>query len=290
MQSLDQNRDVVVYIQSLLNEGFILPYYNIAKLLKIYHYNIAEIIFIKPKNKQERLTLHSIREIKKGVVLTIIEQSWTDYLPQVYRNDDLEAFLYGFQLSMFKYIEVIDNVEELFTPEQAPDAFIEWLASWFNMTFSDKIQLKNRRQIIYRLTSLYNAKGTKKYLIEMVSLLTDIEIEIEERAILDNFSMINKNLSFVVSIKQEPNYPNDYEKSLVHQIVKEIIESEKPIFTNALFDDSFMLNTLKPTIITTPIIEEKETLYRQNSSEEEKSQEDDKEKNQDKKSGYEDFF
>jgi len=287
MQNLDKNKDIVVYIQSLLKEGFTLPYYNISKLLKIYHYSIAEITFVKPIKKEQRLTIHSIEEHKEGVVLKVIEESWANYLPQVYRNDDLEAFLYGFQLSMFKYIEVIDNVEELFTPEQAPDEFIEWLASWFNMTFSNKIKLKNRRQIIYKLTSLYNAKGTKKYLIEMVLLLTDIEIEIEERALLDNFSMINKNLSFIVSIKKEPDYPNHYEKSLVHQIVKDIIESEKPIFTNALFDDSFILNSVKSTIINKPIIEEKETLYTQNNIEEENKEE---ENNQEKKSGYEDFF
>jgi phage tail-like protein len=294
MKALQKNDDVVVYIQSLLNEGFSLPYYNIAHLLKTYNYAIADILFIKPTKKQPRLTIHSIKEAEEGVNLSVYEESWCNYLPLVLKNDTLEEFLYGFQLLMFKHIEVIDNVENLFTPEKTPEAFVEWLASWFNIAFSDKIKLKNRRKVIYRLTELYNAKGTKYYLKEMVMLLTDIEIDIKERELLDTFSSSNnKNLSFVVSIMKEPPYTDNVEKNLMHQIVKNIIDSEKPIFTTALFDNSFELNTLqsirsKPekkehNIHQEPIIKEQEISYKEN---EEKQKEDDS----DKKTGYDDFF
>lgn len=286
MLSLKETDDVVVYIQSLLKENFTLPYYNISKLLKTYNYKVSEIIFIKPSKKQKRLTVHSIQETKKGINLTVFEESWSNYLPAIYRNEDLEAFIYGFQLSMFKYTEVIDNVEELFTPEHTPSEFVEWLASWYNIAFSNKIKLKNRRRIIYKLTELYNAKGTKYYLSEMVFLLTDIEIEIKEREVLDNFSMLNKNLSFVITIKKEPLYKDDSEKSLIHQIVKNIIENEKPIFTNALFDNSFIMNYIEPTL-STPIIEEKEVLYSKNNDTKEK---DFKDKKKDSNSDYDDFF
>ena len=285
MKALQKDDDVVVYIQSLLNEGFSLPYYNIAHLLKTYNYSVADIIFIKPTKKQPRLTIHSIKETKEGVNLSVFEESWSNYLPLVLKNDTLEEFLYGFQLLMFKHIEVIDNIETLFTPEKTPEAFVEWLASWFNIAFSDKIKLKNRRKVIYRLTELYNAKGTKYYLKEMVFLLTDIEIDIKEREVLDTFSSSNKNLSFVVTIIKEPPYTDNVEKNVMHQIVKNIIDSEKPIFTTALFDNSFELNTLQ-SIPSTPekkelnidqeaIIKEQETSYKEN---------------KDKKSGYDDFF
>lgn len=296
MRALQKNDDIIVYIQSLLNEGFSLPYYNIAHLLHTYNYSIADIHFIKPNSKQPRLTIHSIRETKEGVNLIIYEESWSNHLPLVLKNETLEAFLYGFQLSMFKQIEIIDNIETLFTPEKTPEAFVEWIASWFNIAFSDKIKLKNRRKIIYKLTELYNAKGTKFYLKEMVLLLTDITIEIKERAVLDNFSTSNKNLSFVVTIMKEPPYVDHLEKNLMHQIVKNIIESEKPIFTNALFDDSFELNKIKilnnkksnkeSITIHEPIIKEKEVIYKEN-TQENKEEEDEKD---DKKSGYDDFF
>ena len=285
MKALQKDDDVVVYIQSLLNEGFSLPYYNIAHLLKTYNYPIADITFLKPTKKQPRLTIHSIKETKEGVNLSVFEESWSNYLPLVLKNDTLEEFLYGFQLLMFKHIEVIDNIETLFTPEKTPEAFVEWLASWFNIAFSDKIKLKNRRKVIYRLTELYNAKGTKYYLKEMVFLLTDIEIDIKERQLLDTFSSSNKNLSFVVSIMKEPPYTDNVEKNVMHQIVKNIIDNEKPIFTTALFDNSFELNTpqsirSKPekkelNINQEPIIKEQEISYKEN---------------KDKKSGYDDFF
>jgi len=306
MKALKKDDDVVVYIQSLLNEGFSLPYYNIAHLLETYHYNISEIYFAKPSRKEKRLTLKSIKEVKNGVEVTIYEESWADYLPLVYRNDTLESFLYGFQLSMFKQIAVIDNVEELFTPEKTPEPFVQWLASWFNISFSEKIKLKNRRRIIYKLTDLYNKKGTKEYLIEMVQLLTDITIDIKERELLESFSTTNKNFSFVVTIKEEPAYIDAKERNLMHQIVKNIIENEKPIFTKALFDDSFELNsatipieqtsselssTPPPTttqikeeiIVEEPIIKEKEILFKEKKSEE-------KEEKPEDKSGYDDFF
>jgi phage tail-like protein len=296
MKALQKNDDVIVYIQSLLNEGFSLPYYNISHLLHTYNYSIADIHFIKPNKKQPRLTIHSIKETKKGVNLLVYEESWSNYLPLVLKNETLEEFLYGFQLSMFKQIEVIDNIETLFTPEKTPEAFVEWIASWFNIAFSDKIKLKNRRKIIYKLTELYNAKGTKFYLKEMVLLLTDITIEIKERAVLDNFSTSNKNLSFIVTIIKEPPYVDHLEKNLMHQIVKSIIENEKPIFTNALFDDSFELNQAskksnktpfsKETItLKEPVIKEKEVIYKEKNQEEQEE-----EPKEDKKSGYDDFF
>lgn len=294
MRALQKDDDVVVYIQSLLNEGFSLPYYNIAHLLKTYNYSVADIMFIKPTKKQPRLTIQSIKETEEGVKLGVFEESWSNYLPLVLKNDTLEEFLYGFQLVMFKHIEVMDNVETLFSPEQTPEAFVGWLGSWFNIAFSDKIKLKNRRKIIYRLTELYSAKGTQYYLKEMVHLLTDIHIEIKEREVLDNFSTSNKNLSFVVSIKEEPAYEDNVEKNLMHQIVKNIIENEKPIFTTALFDSSFELNTLQnsyskaekkehtPIQHEEPIIKEQEISY--------KEQEEPNEEKKDKKSGYDDFF
>ena len=287
MRALQKNDDVVVYIQSLLNEGFSLPYYNIAHLLKTYKYPIADIRFIKPTKKQPRLTIYSIKETKEGVNLTVFEESWSNYLPLVLKNDTLEEFLYGFQLLMFKHIEVIDNIETLFTPEKTPEKFVEWLASWFNISFSEKIKLKNRRKVIYRLTELYNAKGTKYYLKEMVFLLTDIEIDIKERELLDStFSSSNKNLSFVVTIMKEPPYRDNAEKNIMHQIVKNIIDSEKPIFTTALFDNSFELNTIQSMASKPekkeldirseePIIKEQETSYKEKEN---------------KKSDYDDFF
>ncbi len=262
MQSLRKNKDVVVYIKSLLNEGMSLPYYSVAKLLKVYGYVISDIRFIEPSNRQDRLTISSIQERDDGVALVIFEKSWANYLPIVYRNETLENFLYGFQLSMFKQVEIVDKMEELFIPEKTPDDFVAWLASWFNISFSNEIKLENRRKVIYRLTELYGMKGTKKYLVEMVKLLTDIVIDIEERASFDNeYGDVNKNLSFLVTIVKEPMYHNAEEEKRLHAIVKNIIEKEKPIFTYAQFDNSFIFDKFSPISVEEVVKEKEKTIY-----------------------------
>jgi len=269
MQTLQEHSDIVVYIKSLLNEGFSLPYYNIVRLLEVYNYKIDDIKFIEPENGEENLTISSIYEKKDGVVLTIFETSWADYLPIVYKNDQLKEFLYGFQLTMFKHTQTIDRVEELFTPERTPDKLVSWLGEWFNISFSDEIKLENRKKVLYKLTNLYNLKGTKKYLIEMVKLLTDITIEIKEREIVDDDLInVNKNLSFVVTIKEEAEYKNLKEHKRMHHIVKNIIETEKPIFTYSHFDSSFKFDTYS-SIINQPIIQEQEVVYKEDKEKEE---------------------
>jgi phage tail-like protein len=286
MQTLQENSDVVVYIKSLLNEGFSLPYYNIVRLLEVYNYSLYDIKFIEPENGEENLTLSNIYEKKEGIVLTIFEKSWADYLPLVYKNTQLKEFLYGFQLTMFKHTETIDRVEELFIPEKTPDELVSWLGEWFNISFSDEIKLENRKRVLYRLTDLYNLKGTKRYLIEMVKLLTDIEIEIKEReTVEDDLITVNKNLSFVVSIKKEAEYQNLKEHKKMHHIVKNIIETEKPIFAYAHFDNSFKFD-IHQSIIEQPIIQEQEVIYKEEREEEiekeetkEKSNEDEEKQN-----------
>ena len=263
MQPLQENSDVVVYIKSLLNEGFSLPYYNIVRLLEVYNYKVDDVKFIEPENGEENLTISNIYEKKEGVLLTVFETSWADYLPLVYKNSQLKEFLYGFQLTMFKHTQTIDRVEELFIPERTPKELVSWLGEWFNISFSDEIKLENRKKVLYKLTNLYNLKGTKKYLIEMVQLLTDITIEIQEREIVDDDLInVNKNLSFLVSIKEEAEYKNLKEHKRMHHIVKNIIETEKPIFTYAHFDSSFKFDT-HSSIIEKPIIQEHEVVYKE---------------------------
>jgi len=284
MQTLQEHSDVVVYIKSLLNEGFSLPYYNIVRLLEVYNYTLYDIKFIEPQNGEENLTLSNIYEKKEGIVLTIFEKSWADYLPLVYKNSQLTEFLYGFQLTMFKHTETIDRVEELFIPEKTPDKLVSWLGEWFNISFSDEIKLENRKRVLYKLTNLYNLKGTKKYLIEMVKLLTDITIEIQEREILeDDLIMVNKNLSFVVTIKEEAEYKNLKEHKRMHHIVKNIIETEKPISTYAHFDNSFKFD-IHQSIVEQPIIQEQEVIYKEDKEEEKEKNKENNKENEERKS------
>lgn len=252
MLSLKDSPDPIIYIKSLLDEGFTLPSHNVIELLNIYNYKISNIKLIEPKNEQKRLTLSKIREEASGISLFIYEKSWADYLPAVYRNKDLSDFLYGFQLTMLKQMTTIDKIENLFTPEKTPDELVNWLGFWFNISFSNKIKIKNKRKILYKLTSLYNTKGTSKYLKEMVYLLTDTTIEIQERSSLLDHDKTECS-SFIVNIEGEPPYHSEIERQQIHQIIQKIINTEKPIFTNAYFNSSFSLINqvpIKEDIIT----------------------------------------
>lgn len=296
--TLEENgSNTVTYIQYLLSLEIQLPYKNVTQLLENNGYTISSIQFIEPNNDRQRLTLKSIKTIKKEVDLVLYEKPWSDYLPKVYRNPQLTQFLYGFQLTMFQYSHQMNHIEELFTPEQSNPEFINWLASWFNMSFSSKIALQNRRKILYKLTSLYNTKGTSYYLKEMIFLLTDVTISIKERKSLAEDES-NPNISFVVTIIEEPLYSSEKQKKETHQIIEQIIKKEKPIFTQVYFDKSFT----KSKIATInqkndePIIEEKEIIFRKEVLDKKKilkNMEDENIDNEDNpinKSGYDDFL
>ena len=56
-------------------------------------------------------------------------------------------------------------------------------------------------------------------------------------------------------------YHNAKEKKRLHAIVENIIEKEKPIFTTAYFDNSFIFDKFSPISVEEVVKEKEKTIY-----------------------------
>jgi len=248
-------KEAVLYIQDLVSKEMELPYYNVKRFLELNSVKIANINFEDTKSKRlEVLSVEPYDTSFSSVSLTISEKSWIEYLPSIYKkNDDLKRFLYGFQVTMFKQTQVVDNIDNYFIPQKSD--FLDWLASWFGVGFSQSVTSEAKRELIYKLIDLYKKRGTKDYLVEMVDIITGHKITIIERKIpefylQDDYTSenFNKNISFTVKIDQKLSEDKD-EEILIFKKIKNILDKEKPAFTQYFFDYEYIKEEVKGDVL-----------------------------------------
>lgn len=237
-----QKLSVVSYLQSLVNGELEIPYYNLKRHLELNEIGIEHIVF--ESSDEKNLTVLSVSDLNanNSVAISISEKSWIEYLPSIYKeNKELKSFLYGIQVSMFQQKELIDHIEDIFIPKKSD--FLDWLASWYGVGFSSSVQTDSKRELIYKLIELYKKRGTKEYLIEMVKILTGKSIEIRERVIPDylqkndDFMGEEYNLKITFTVKiLDNNFENEEEEKFLIKKIKNILEKEKPAFTEYYID------------------------------------------------------
>jgi len=235
--------DIVLYIDGLIKEDIKVPYYKAKRLLDIHNIDIKNIKFVSG----ESLLLKSITKNQDASVnVEISEKSWVKYLPEIYSQDKiLVEFLYGFQLLLLKQKDIVDNSERLITPEISSQ--LDWLASWFGISFNELVRDDSKRIFIYRILSLYSIRGTKKYLIEIVKIIMDIEIIIKERyipqtVIQNEYDIIHEfdiKKSFTVVIEEQLSQDKELEKRKLNML-KKLVLKEKPAFTICFFEYKYL--------------------------------------------------
>ena len=235
--------DIVLYIDGLIKEDIKVPYYKAKRLLDIHNIDIKNIKFVSG----ESLLLKSITKNQDASVnVEISEKSWVKYLPEIYSQDKiLVEFLYGFQLLLLKQKDIVDNSERLITPEISSQ--LDWLASWFGISFNELVRDDSKRIFIYRILSLYSIRGTKKYLIEIVKIIMDIEITIKERyipqtVIQNEYDIIHEfdiKKSFTVVIEKQLSQDKELEKRKLNML-KKLVLKEKPAFTICFFEYKYL--------------------------------------------------
>lgn len=240
---MNKEEDIVLYIDNLIKKGIDVPYYKAKRLLDISSLEVQNIKFVSGKS----LLVKSIaRDINGNINIVISEKSWVEYLPKIYKQDKiLVDFLYGFQLLLLKQKEIVDNSERLLTPEISEQ--LDWLASWFGISFNTLVEDDSKRNFIYKILSLYNIRGTKKYLIELVKIIMDIEIIIKERyipnSVIQNEYDINDEFdikkSFTVVIEKQFSDDKEIEK-IKFNMLKKLVLKEKPAFTICFFEYEFL--------------------------------------------------
>jgi phage tail-like protein len=109
-------------------------------------------------------------------------QSWLlNYLPGIYAGDDfLNRFLLIFEDTLRPLQLMTDNLHYYFHPLTAPSDLIPWLATWVNLVLDDNWTMEQRRHLIYTAPELYSRRGTRRGLIEYLTLYTGVVPDISE--------------------------------------------------------------------------------------------------------------
>ena len=208
----------------------------------VYLLSIAEL-----KNDQgEILESDSVR------VSVQIYGNYMKYLPEIYHGSDfLGRFLMLFESFWKPVDQQINQIDTYFDPSLTPLDFLPWLASWVGVSWDETLPEERRRKLLQHAVMLYQKRGTKSALEEILKLYTAGDVEIVEYR-STNFvigksaklggaiALGDKNLphTFLVKVKVDENEiqrmdtanPKKNQFKYAHKL-EELIEQQKPAHT-----------------------------------------------------------
>lgn len=175
----------------------------------------------------------------------LTSSNYLNYLPAIYQESSfLGTYLNAFEkilsglpdtpdrLSGYQFglVEVVNRIASYFDPDpdsqaehRAPTEFLPWLANWVALSLRQDWTEDERRRFISQIVPLYQWRGTKKGLKELLETYTNLpnSVEINEFPDLPHYfeveMTISEHLPEVLRHKEE--------------IAIEIIEQEKPAHT-----------------------------------------------------------
>jgi phage tail-like protein len=141
------------------------------------------------------------------------------YLPGIYHNDFVSRFLGIFESVITPIEWNIDNFDLFLDPDTAPDAFLPWLANWFDNDFDDTWSPERQRLLLREAGEIYARRGTRWALSRVLEIYTGCT-----PVILDTGDDLEP-YTFVVKLAMP--------ESLVDRgLVERLIDSHKPAHTN----------------------------------------------------------
>ncbi len=181
-----------------------------------------------------------------------LQGSYLNYLPEIYRQDDLMGrFLMLFE-SFWKPIDTqIRQISCYFDPDLTPEKMLPWLASWVGAYWDETLPDQRKRALLRKAVQLYQRRGTKGALKSMLDIYTNSEVHINEHP-ANNFQigakaqlgqrialgMQNYPHTFTVSVQIDPSdfiLPPEIEvgklETKIRQNLDTIIEAQKPAHT-----------------------------------------------------------
>ena len=129
-----------------------------------------------------------LKFITTQITLYINKTSNINYLPSVYRQEDLTGrnflreFLWIPQHITDAITDKLDNIDRYFNPLTAPEPFLNWIASWLALPVEPSWELEEKRKIIKKAAALLRLRGTKTALKEMINIFLKFDVEIKENA------------------------------------------------------------------------------------------------------------
>ncbi|MGB8955746.1 MAG: phage tail protein [Tumebacillaceae bacterium] len=172
-------------------------------------------------------------------------RSYLDDLPAVYQQDErsrdfMERFLSLFGTFFDEMEETIDHLSQYFDVDSSSGDLLRWLAAWLGIAVDERWTDAEIRELMKRSPELFQKRGTRAGMEEMVEIFTgqkpfiveffqykhlidqsDIRSYMEQLYGLDPYR-------FSVLLK-----PGAIRSEAHRQIVQKIIEEEKPAFAEA---------------------------------------------------------
>ena len=153
------------------------------------------------------------------------------------------AHINGASLPSESLEETIAGLANLINPLKTRDEFLPWLMNWVALTLRADLGLEQQRAFISRIVQLYNKRGTKDNLIELLGIFTNpasapddpqnAKITIDEEAIpaiKENQPPRNAAHFFKVTIFAKNVDPKTIARQV--EIAIALIELEKPAYTH----------------------------------------------------------
>jgi phage tail-like protein len=123
-------------------------------------------------------------------------QSYLEYLPAVFQDDDesrlfLDRFLSIFQTTFDNFDTFLDNLWYLFDPFLTPDKVFPWLAAWIALPIDPTMPLSKQRQLLMGAFQTYLMRGTVAGLQKVIQDYTGVaNIRILEHFRLRNWTLV----------------------------------------------------------------------------------------------------
>lgn len=150
--------------------------------------------------------------------LSTHSQAMINYLPDIYHSDFMSRFLALFESIQIPIDWVVDHFDLFLSPGTAPDAFLPWLAGWFQIPFDNTWSSAQKRQLITEAYALFARRGTPWVLSRTLEIYTGAVPEIIDSG--DHLA----SYTFTVNL---PISQSDIDPALV----RAIIERHKPAHT-----------------------------------------------------------
>lgn len=159
------------------------------------------------------------RQKLKLPVHTFGDQStWLQYLPSIYADDEfMGRYLLIFESIYNPIIWMIDNFDLYLSPDIAPPAWLQWMASWFDMLLLPELPIDRQREIMRQIGWLFMRRGTPSGLQRLLELYFGVQPEIIE----------NEVCHFVVRLPLSQT-----QTSLGAEVANRLIDSQKPAFAS----------------------------------------------------------
>ena len=144
------------------------PHEDRAAPLGMYEFEVE--LVPEPEGERSRAG-GRVRVLAPGAIA--LQSRLLQYLPNVLRGDPfLARFLLIFQSITDPIEHSISATHHYLDPRLTPSEFLDWLASWLDLTLDPGLDERAKRELITRAVELYRWKGTRRALREELQIRT----------------------------------------------------------------------------------------------------------------------